>query len=84
MKPLFDFRTGSQGWRSVNLEGSAVHSTRSTGVMKLDGVDESGDDDLPNASIERTLAIPPNATTLEFDVSGERRRRWRASWFSSP
>lgn len=74
VNPFFDFRTGSQGWRSVNLEGSAVHLTRSTGVMKLDGVDESGDDDLPNASIERTLAIPPNATTLEFDVSAHDRQ----------
>jgi hypothetical protein len=34
VNPLFDFRTGSQGSRSVNLEGSAVHLTRSTDDLR--------------------------------------------------
>lgn len=72
---FFDFSTGFQGWEgdtSPSDFGTVVHLERSDGVIKLDGVD-SPDNAEPNAWIFRTVAVPADATTLEFDVSAHDR-----------
>jgi hypothetical protein len=52
--------------------GTVVHLDRSNGVMKLDGVD-GGDNQEPNAWIERSVTIPASATMLDLDVSAHDR-----------
>lgn len=74
---FFDFSTGEQGWAEGTTAnggdwGTVVHLDRNQGVMKLDGVD-GGDNEEPNAWIERSVAIPASATTLDLDVSAHDR-----------
>jgi hypothetical protein len=74
---FFDFASGEQGWAGGVTSnpgdfGTVVHLDRSNGVMKLDGVD-GGDNQEPNAWIERSVELPASATKLELDVSAHDR-----------
>ncbi len=71
----FTFVTDLDGWTpgvagpvgQANW-GTADHSNKGPGVVKLDG---AGEPTAPNSWISRTITLPPNATSLAFDVSAQ-------------